>query len=858
MARQPVLQRLALFGRHRYRRIFIASLLAVIGSGLLASRLKLDTDFLNLLPKHSQEVNTFRDTLQEFGSLDLLLVVVRVPEGVTVDPYETFVDRLGERLGTLDTVDRTEYKIGELEELLETVFPQALFFLDDAGRESVAEQLTDEGLHDRAREIKRILATPQALLMKSLIRFDPLGLSSVLLGRIESSRAGLDIDWASGYFLSQDHRMLLLLAWPTQPPQDIEFCQRLATEVEGEIAALKAQWSEIAGPGTTPPEVQVAGRYLIALTDANLIRNDVIINIVTSMLGVLLLFLFAFRRFGPLLYAFVPLCVGLAFTFGFSYLAFGTLNSATSGVAALLIGLGIDFVIVSYGRYVEERQRGSGLEVALARMSGSSGRAVVVGGVTSAATFYAFGVTDFTGLRQMGFLTGTGILFCMIAVLLLLPAMLAWSEDRHHRRESTPRLFLHGFGTGRIIRASLANPWPVMTVGVLITLAAAISATTLRFEDSVKAMRPPDSESVNLRDEVAQRFGSGFDSMMLVIDAESVGEVLDLVQQAADGAQEMVTAGVLTGYDAVTRILPPPIQQRQALEWLAGERSGRLDTARIRGTFEAALATEGLRPEALAEGLDLAGEALSPERLIDIEALVRSPTTGPLLKRYLRQTDSGWRSVVYLHPPPEVWRREPPPQARRLADELGPGAELTGANVVSSFLRREILRDALVAGCVGVVLVALLLWTDYRRWLNTLLSMSPLVFGILWMLGAMAALGMTMNFMNIFVSTMIIGIGVDYGVHMIHRYRELGDADWVTLEIGLSETGKAIVLAALSTIMGFGSLSLSHYPGLRSMGLVAILGALSTCLVAITLLPAYLSLRFRRRAKAERPGLEST
>ena len=105
-----------------------------------------------------------------------------------------------------------------------------------------------------------------------------------------------------------------------------------------------------------------------------------------------------------------------------------------------------------------------------------------------------------------------------------------------------------------------------------------------------------------------------------------------------------------------------------------------------------------------------------------------------------------------------------------------------------------------------------------------------------------------MNFMNIFVTTMIIGIGVDYGIHMVHRYRELSDASDAELEDGLVETGKAIVLAALSTTVGFGSLSFSHYPGLQSMGKVAILGALCTALVAITVLPAYLGMSRRRRS----------
>jgi predicted RND superfamily exporter protein len=90
---------------------------------------------------------------------------------------------------------------------------------------------------------------------------------------------------------------------------------------------------------------------------------------------------------------------------------------------------------------------------------------------------------------------------------------------------------------------------------------------------------------------------------------------------------------------------------------------------------------------------------------------------------------------------------------------------------------------------------------------------------------------------------MIIGIGVDYGVHAIHRFREHQKRGQGSLETDLVETGRAIAMAALSTMVGFGSLSLSSYPGLRSMGLVAILGALTTCLVALTVLPAFLRLR---------------
>ena len=166
---------------------------------------------------------------------------------------------------------------------------------------------------------------------------------------------------------------------------------------------------------------------------------------------------------------------------------------------------------------------------------------------------------------------------------------------------------------------------------------------------------------------------------------------------------------------------------------------------------------------------------------------------------------------------------------------------------VSSRLRESILEDAVYGAIVGFVLVGILLWFDYRNWLDTAITLVPLVMGVVWMLGAMAVLGLAMNFMNIFVTTMIIGIGVDYGIHAVHRYREIQKRGHGDLDHEVVETGKAIAMAAMSTMVGFGSLSLSHYPGLRSMGLVAILGALATCLVSLTVLPAYLSIRNQRR-----------
>jgi hypothetical protein len=861
---RSILQPIALASARHYRRVFVATLILAALAGAAITRIELETDVLQLLPQHDPKIRDFMEAMERFGGVDYLLVVVRVPEAEPAEPYELLVDRLGERLEELPELERVDYKIGAPEELIETIYPRAVLFLDEEGREALAERLSPAGIRDRVRELRRFLTTPQSLALKELIKIDPFGLAEIFLGRLESTRGELAVDWTSGYYLSRDQRLLLLLARPVRPPQDTDFDVRLVDGVQAEVDAALADWQEIGGgplrmAPPAAPEVVLGGAYLTALDDYKLIRGDMMINVATSTILVLALFLLAFRRLGPLLYAMAPLAFGLVLTFGFAGLTVGTLSSATSGTAALLIGLGIDFVIVSYGRYVEERRRGAAMEPALATMATTSGRAVVVGAVTTAATFFAFLVTDFTGLRQMGFLTGTGILFCMIAVLALLPALIAWGEHRHRRRETHPNLYLHSFGTGPLMRFCVRRPVATLVAGALVTVAAVWGALGLQFEEGMKTMRPEKgNRGIEVGEEVARHFDSGFDAMMLMIRGDDLEEVFERSEAAVEGASRLAREGVLLGYSGLTSILPSPARQRRALEWLErGRASGRLDGGRIAGDFRAALAEEGMRQEPFERGLELFGQALAVEQPVAPEELAADPESGQLLDRYLQRVSAeeggGWVSVVYLYPPLNRWRRHPPPQAVELAEELGPDVVLTGPNVVNQRMRQRVRRDAVVAGVLGFLLVAILLWLDFRKPADALLALIPLLVGLLWMLGGMALFGIQMNFMNVFVTTMIIGIGVDYGIHAVHRYREAGAAGVDRLGAGLIETGKAIVVASLSTVVGFGSLATSRYPGLRSTGFVAVMGALATALVAITLLPAYLSLRERRAARNRAP-----
>jgi predicted RND superfamily exporter protein len=410
------------------------------------------------------------------------------------------------------------------------------------------------------------------------------------------------------------------------------------------------------------------------------------------------------------------------------------------------------------------------------------------------------------------------------------------------------------------MRLSMRHPRPVLAAGGLVTVAALLLSTRLTFDESMKTMRPRGNRGMEVGEEVARHFGSGFDSMLLVLTGQSLPEVLELSERAVAGARELIEAGVLQGVSGVPSLIPAPQRQQEALAWLARERRRALDIGRIRSTFAREATRQGLRAEGFAPGLALLAEAVGLSRPVGVADFQASEQTALLLGRFLRHTPRGWKSAVYLYPPARQWRREPPPQAVELARKLGPRAVLSGVNVINQRVRQRVLRDGWIAGILGLILVALILWLNFKSLRLGLLGLTPVMVGIAWMLGAMVLARIQMNFMNIFVTTMIIGIGVDYALYVLHRYRETAGASPREVECGLVETGNAVVMASLATIIGFGSITFSSYPGLRTTGEVAILGAFCACFVTITLLPAWLAWRHVEvaplPASAPEPALE--
>src|SRR6266550_273248 len=671
-----ILDSLAELCLRRSKQIIVISLIVAVASVIAASRLTFDPDLLNLIPQKNKQVNDFRKVLRDMGTIDYHIVVMTMPPGRDVRDYEVLIEAIADGYRKNPRIEDITYRIPNPLDFVEVILPRALLFLTPGELNEVAAKLSDNGIRESVARNKSLLQTPQAFALKQLVQFDPFNLAPIFIRKFQSAGGGFNIDTSSGYYVSADHSTLLMLMKPNHPAQDVPFAKQLLAEgAKIEEEALR-NFRKEAPPDLPLPAIEHTGGYEIAVGDADLIRQDIIANVLGSFFGVLALFLYAFRRAASIAYAAAPLALGLALTFGIAGLVYGQLSQASAGFAALLAGLGIDFITVLYGRYVDERNRGIDLADAIRTIMRTTMPGVFVAAITTAGTFYAFLATDFRGMTQLGFLTGTGILLFLLCVMFLLPALIVFSE----RKETTksPKLYLHSFGAEQLIDVSVARPTLTIAVWVIFIIICGALATRVRFSDNIQDLRAKGNPGVVNQTKVTAKFGQSFDFMMYVTEGPTLDTVLTKTYAAAADLDTLVRDHTIASYQSISTFLPPIPQQRLVIEELRRGQADRFNVARIQKTFQAALNANGFRADVYADYMRLFSQALAPTQPVTIENLGDKDLM-KLASRFVKQINGGWMSVIYVYPPGGRWPREVPANLIAVADRH-PGDVLTGVN----------------------------------------------------------------------------------------------------------------------------------------------------------------------------------
>ena len=838
-AKRRVLEGIARLAVRHPVSILVAAGLLTLAALSVARDIQIRTDLVDFLPESSPVVQSFRRAVENFGTSDNLLIVLQGSGQEDVEPREYLADIIAEKILATGLVQFVDYRmdLDTLHEYRDSLLPYALNYLEESDLPAFEEKLSDPGIRAQIRENRRLLLSPMSPVGKDLVRLDPLGLRTLFRSNLVDRPGKLRLSFQDGYLFSEDLEHLLMIAKPIRPAQDIQFTRSLVRTMN-EIADESLEELRAEGEDLDSIRVGFTGGYPIATDYEAILRRDILTTILTASIGVVILFSLAFRSVGSILYVGVPLVVGLSWTGAFAALTVGSINLFTGASVTVLMGLEVDFAIHLLNRYREERGKGRNPEESLVETLGDTGAGILTAASTSIAAFLSTLAAEFRGLVQLGMICSAGMILCLLANFLLIPAMLVivsrWEGVRGVRRE--PR----GFGLEPVVRFVIHRPVPVIVAGIGLFLFLGTQALYLRLEPGLRHLRPAHSSAMQLQKEVGEKIGSPFVYVMVLGQAPTEREVLRLADRTADRMEEMVNAGTLISFNSLRTILPPFELQQRNIDWLQArkkEHPESFDADRILATLRSSLEEEGFREdeEMLAETEAFLRSALDVRKPIGIDDLKRTPLE-PRVSRFARRASTGYEVVTYAYPDPALESRDINREMNRVLEELGPGNEVIGVSILGEEIKRLLRQDGVLVTAIALTAVLLLVYLDFRRWKYVLLAAVPVITGVTWTLGCMKVFGISFNMVNVGILPILLGIGVDDGIHIVHRFTA-GRGDVVRI---FQKTGRAVLITTLTTIVGFGTLIFADYPGLVSAGLVAIIGMVSCFVSSVTLLPALL------------------
>ena len=853
------------------------------------AQLSFATSTADLLPRGQAYMQRFHEYERLFGEIDDLIIVVEAPSPPEAKVYAgRLVSELRQREVPLKhltyRIDPKQFEgqallylsTHKLAEIRDRIFDYQEFMESFAARptldqlvEGLASQIAgafvtgflDLGLEDN-KKVGNDLRFIEDLVTQVAARLDrPVPYKSPW-GAFFSVDAD---DSNAGYFLSDDERLLFILAVPKSQAGSFTADRAAIDGVRNVIRSLRPQFPDIL--------VGVTGKAALANDEmVSAFRDSEWASVVSFALTLGLLFA-AFLRVGKPIVMCLLLAVSLCWAIGFATLAIGHLSLFSVMFISIVVGIGIDYGIYFLFRYEEELFLGRTLREALEVTAVRSGPPILLGAITAAGTFYVLALTDFRGVQELGIISGTAILFAWLAMMTLLPAALVLIDRRHtdRPRNTVPRSVALERIRMPLVERLAQSPRTVLAVAVVLTALSIWGLRGVSFDYNLLNLQAKGTESVVWEKRILATSGrSGFAGLATAASLDelrrkqaafkklsTVSEVDSLLMMIPEDQEEKqklirdfapIVAPVriarpqsidlprlLTGLEMLKRRLDiaeneaPPGEAKQRLDKVTDDLGRLIRKMRQsdRDAVENALAAfqQPLYRDFVRSFQRLQAN-LAPKRV----GLDQVPAE--LRNRYY--SDTGL-FLIQIHPSVNIWDRE---GARKFVTELrSVDPEVTGTPIITYEAIRLMERSYQQGTLYAVVLVSAVIGLSIRRAREAVLALLPLGLGLLWTAGLMYFCNLKFTLGNVFGLPLILGAACEYGMTIVLRFMEGRDHGGPLIA---RSTVLGVLVAGLTTIVGFGSLMMADHRGIFGLGLLLTLGTIASLVAALVVLPVLL------------------
>lgn len=615
-----------------------------------------------------------------------------------------------------------------------------------------------------------------------------------------------------GYFWTPDRQALILQVMPQKDFEQMTVVEKPIQFLQTQVKELKKKYPQI--------KVGITGRPVLQYDEARVTGVDSEKAGLASFILVALLYFIVFRRFKRPLFALLSLFCGLALTLGLVSLITPTLNLLSIVFAAILIGLGVDYgVHILYERFQTAK---------ISEVIQRKAAPIFLGAVTSALAFGTAWFTDFWGLQQLGLIAALGLLICCLAQIILLPSLL-YLFDQKDSAKHQPLI---------IARHLNLNSIKTILILAVLTGLAALLIPRVDFEKNILNLQNQNLESIQYEKRLQEDWN---------IPTWFVVEVFDNLQDLQIKQNQVTKLKSVLKTQSLLDLLPKNSESRikdlqslfQSLPLhskrnsLANEINTLRNKAFQNGKLEEYEDLEKLQAlYSKTPDLDLEERALKIIKLWQwqIKSLLDpSPqkTVPTNLKAHLVSAQNQYALLIF--PKKQIWI--PENMEEFLSDVRSVLPQVTGTPVTTYESYSLMISGFQKVALLTILLVFVITLIHFKDFKRPLLILLNLAVSLVWLLAVMGAFGLTINLANFFAFPILLGTGMDHGIHILHHNKKLTLAD---------SSYQAILLSSMTTILGFGSLAFVRHPGLSSFGILLSVGSFFVLVSSTLILPQFL------------------
>ncbi len=647
------------------------------------------------------------------------------------------------------------------------------------------------------------------------------------------------------------------------------------------IESIRKAAAEIQDPHLPPVKVWITGEVGLADDELAGISAGTFTAAVFSVFLVLLILLIAYRSILLTVATLLTLALSMLFCGAFAAFAVKELNLISLAFAVSNIGLGVEYAIHFCLRYRDNVEGGLNKEAALRETLITVGPSLLLAAGTTSIGLYAFMPTDYKGVAELGLLAGTSSFICLAITLITLPALLKIAPAPAKPRPVKSKEALSNLAK-KLSTLPLRYARPITAATLVITLISLVAASKLKTDFNAINLRDPNTESVIAFKKLMEDEETTPMILNVLASDENRAKILQQRLRALPSVSKTVSLFDLQPTDQdeklalieeLTLLLGPQVQHFPQLKTNANPTLGiphlieaidallskktsareRESLTNLKKELQTALAELDARQEpsrdVFTEKIQTALLGTLPQVMNDLSASMEArpislddlPTD---IRAHWLSEDGLYRIQVF----PKKYLNDLTNLEEFITEVQSVASEVAGLPIIYWESMREVVAAFKQAIVIALVAIAIVLLAIRRSILDTALVMATLILAGLFTMASAGLAGTPINFANLIALPLLLGLGVDNGIHMLVKLRQLlAEEHGEEESIYKSSTARGIFYGALTSSTSFGGLAFSPHAGISSMGLVITIGIFWIMVCTFIILPALSKLILSRK-----------